>query len=122
MRYLLQNRIRLLRPDEGFGIFVIQTDIFLNRRDQLRHAMEHAASDAFARDLTEPALDEVQPRRTCRREMQMKTGTLRQPLLHLRMLVSAVVVQDHMDVQLLRRFTVNLPQKLQELLVSVPGG
>ena len=48
--------------------------------------------------------------------MQVEAGVLVQPLLHVGVLVSAVVVQDQVDVQALGNLSVDGAQELQELL------
>ena len=52
--------------------------------------------------------------------MQVEAG-LGEPLLHVLVLVGSVVVQDHVDLQSLGCFAVDLAHELQELFVAVPG-
>ncbi len=58
---LRQNVVDCFGPHERRGVLVIEPNELFDRRDQLRHALEDASSNALARNLTEPPLDEVQP-------------------------------------------------------------
>ena len=42
-----------------------------------------------------------------------------EPSFHIRMIVSAIIVQDQMEVQFPRSVTINLAQELQKLLVAM---
>ena len=66
--------------------------------NEVAHGAKGSAADAFARDLREPALDLVQPRGAGRGKVNVIAGVCVEPLLHCRMLVRAVVVQDEMDL------------------------
>ncbi len=116
---LFQNLIDLFGPNERFWIFVIDSNKFFDRRNQLRNALEDASRNSLARDFTKPPLDQVQPRGTRRGKMQMELGMLLKPFLHIRMIVRPVVVQDQVEVHPLRRLPVNLAQKQEKLLISM---
>ena len=77
MRDLLQTVVDGLGPHKRLGVLVIEPNELIDRRPQLRHVVEDASPHA----LTEPPLDEVQPRGTRRRNVQMKSWRSRQPLL-----------------------------------------
>ena len=64
MSDLFQDRIDLFRPDERFGILVVDPDEIFDRGDEFRDAAENPATNAFARDLCKPSLHQVQPGRT----------------------------------------------------------
>jgi hypothetical protein len=68
MSDLLQDRIDLFRPDERFGILVVDPDEIFDCRDEFRDAAENPATNAFARNLSEPSLHQVQPGRAGRRD------------------------------------------------------
>ena len=51
--------------------------------------------------------------------MEMKARMLLQPLLHILMLVSAVIINNQMKIQILRSFPVNLLEKPQPLNMGV---
>ena len=76
MRDLLQTVVDGLGPHERLGALVIEPNELVDRRSQLRHTVEGASPHA----LTEPPLDEVQPRGTRRRTVQMKAWRSRQSL------------------------------------------
>ena len=70
MRDLLQTVVDGSGPHKRLGALVIEPNELVDRRSQLRHTVEGASPNACA--LTEPLLDEVQPRGTRRRTVQMK--------------------------------------------------
>ena len=80
----------------GFGLALSAVVVF-DGRDQFLHAAKNAAAKALLRQLAEPALDEVEPRGTGGREVQLEARVGGQPLANRFMLVGSVVVQD--DVQ-----------------------
>jgi hypothetical protein len=59
-------------------------------------------------DLAEEALDEVEPGGTGRGEVHFETGMAQQPPADCSGLVGAVVVQDEVDVEVVRDLTVDL--------------
>ena len=87
---LLQNVVDGFGPHERLGVLVMEPNELFDRRNQLRHACEDASPNARA--LTEPPLDEVQPRGTRRRNVQLKLWRSRQPLLN-----SGVVVRPSLS-------------------------
>ena len=52
----------------------------------------------------------------------MIAGPVSKPLMHLWCLMSAVVIQDQMDVEMRRDLPADLSQKAQEFLLAVPFG
>ena len=94
MRDLLQNVVVCFGPHERFGVLVIEPNELVARRDQLRHAREDAAPNARARDLTDPPLEEIQPRGTRRYKVQMKSWMFHQPLLDIGV-VEPIPPQQH---------------------------
>ena len=93
MTDLVQDVFDLFGPNKWFWIFVVAQNIFIDRRDQLRHAFENASPDPLARDLSEPSLYKVQPRRTRRRKVQMKSWMLLKPLLHIGVIVCSATIK-----------------------------
>ena len=69
-------------PDEGLGVGVVLSDVSFNGFDQLIDTGKASASDLFLSDVSEEALDHVEPRSTGRSEMNMEAGMLLQPGLH----------------------------------------
>ena len=119
MSDLFQDSIDLFRPDERFGVLVVDPDEIFDCRDEFRDAAENPATNAFARDLCEPSLHQVQPGRTGRRKMKVETGMLSQPRFDLGVVVRAVVVQDHVDGQLRGHGAVDLSQELPKFDVPM---
>ena len=83
-------------------------DVVLDRFDKLFDALEAAAPNAFARDLSEPAFDQIQPRGTGRREMQMEPPMAFEPGLDFGMFMRGVVVNHQMQLSLRWSFPIKL--------------
>src|SRR5215208_788624 len=67
---LCDDSIGLCSPDEWPGVLVAMFDPVGDRYFKFGHAVESAAPDTLASDLGKQPLDEVEPRRGCRREVQ----------------------------------------------------
>ena len=76
-------------------------------------------ANALLGDLGKPAFDLIEPRGACWGKMRMIAGPASKPLIHLWHLVSAVVIQDQMNVEMSRDLPVDLSQKAQEFLMAV---
>ena len=76
--------------------------------------------DLFFRQQREPALNEVEPGRARRREMDVEARMRRHPAVDARRLVRPVVVEDQMEVELGRHARVNRLQELEKLLAAMP--
>ena len=118
---LAQDRRRRSGPDERPWVFVVFPHVRANRGDEGRDTAEGAAADAFARDLSEEAFDEVQPRGSRRGEVEVKPWVLAHPRLHGRVRVRAVVVEDEMDVLLAGGLAIDLVQEGEELGMRMAG-
>ena len=94
-------------------------DVAANGGDQGRHTAKGSAAQALAGDLGEEAFDEIQPRRPGRREVKMKPRVLREPRLDRRMFMSAIVIENEMDVAPTRGLPINGVQEHNELGVGV---
>ncbi len=95
-------------PDKGLGRLVARFQVLVDGGLEFGNTAEHAAADALLCQLAEPALDEIEPRRRRGNEVKVEAGVLREPLLHLLMLVRGVVVHDQMQLQRRWRFAVDL--------------
>ena len=115
----LKDVIGACSPDKRLGIFVMHDDAILDCADQFRDAAEHAAAQTFGCDVTEEALNHVQPGCRGRREMHMKPRMFLQPLLDVGMLVRCMVVADQMQYFILGCFPVNLTQEIEPFAVVV---
>ena len=80
----------------------------------LRRDMD-AATNLLRGKFGKPALDLIDPRRRCWRELHVVMWPSRQPGFDHRCFVSGVIVHDDMDVETLRNTSVDLLQELQEL-------
>ncbi len=87
------------RPDKGLGVGVVLFEIIVDRPLEVGDGVEHAATDALSGDLGEEALDQVEPRRRGRREINVVARMPDQPRLDLGMLVGGIVVGDQMDIE-----------------------
>ena len=79
MADFLQDLVDTLGPDKGLRISVVVFDVLVNDSREFRHAVEDPAPDLLAGDLGKPTLDQVQPRGTGGREMQVEATVLGQP-------------------------------------------
>ena len=67
----------------------------------------------------EPAFDLVEPGRIGWGEMNVVAGTPSEPSADFGMFVSSVVIDDEMDVEVVRHTAVDLTQESEELLMTV---
>ncbi len=104
-----------LGPDEGLWTSVLNVDVVTDGALQFKGAAMRAATKLFVRELCEEALDLVDPGTTLRREMDVETRSPQKPALDQRRLVSPVVVQDEMDLELLRDVVVDGVEELPKL-------
>ena len=86
-------------------------DVVLDGFDELGYRVKGSTANALARDLGKPAFDLIQPRGTGRGKVNVITRVCIEPLLYLRMLVRAVVVQDEMNIELRICSTIDLLQE-----------
>ena len=88
---------------------------------QFADAAEYSAPDGFVRKFREEPLYHVQPRRRSRRDVTVEPGMLGKPLLNLGCLMSSVVVQYQMEVQVSARLAVNLARKAPRFIGADDG-
>src|SRR5258706_72818 len=93
--------------------------VLVDRTLKRRDAGKRAAADSHARDLEEPAFDEIQPRATGRHEVKVHARMTAEPPSHGRALVCAQIVQDEMQVLALWRHGVDAAEELDKLLTAV---
>lgn len=87
--------------------------------DQLFDRAERASTDRFVGDQRKEAFDLVEPRTVGGNEMHMSARACRQPCLDLRMLVTAVVVDDAVHIEFGRHGLVDFTQERQEFPISM---
>ncbi len=119
MSYFVKNLIDFLGPHKGLGLLIVDPNIFFDSRDEIRNAAKNSSADPFSRQFAKPSLDQVHPRGTGWRKMQLEARMLPQPLFNVRMGMSAVVVEDQMKIPGSGHFSIERPQKFQELLVTM---
>jgi hypothetical protein len=111
------------RPGEWPGVGVVERDIGVDRGHEVRHVPEDATPDALGGQLAEPALDQVEPGRARRGEVEMEARVSGRGEPHHDVCVGVrpVVVDDEMEVQLGRVAPVEPTQVGEELLVQMSG-
>ena len=67
------------------------------------------------------ALNQIEPRRTRRREVHMEAAMLGKPALHGRCLMGSVVVEHEMEIEVLFHAPVDALQELDELVGTMAG-
>lgn len=108
-----------LGPHVGLGGCIMVQQVVFDRRFQFGDAGERATANAFVRDLSEEALDEVQPGRRSWDEVHLESRMLGEPRLHRRRLVGRVVVNDQVQLDPLPYCTVDLLEEPDELFRAV---
>ncbi len=86
---------------------------------QIANASERASPNRARGDDVEPDLDLIEPRRVRRRVVDVKARPGCEPSSNLVVLVGRIVVDDEMNVQLLRDGGFDVAQELEELLVAM---
>jgi len=99
----------------------VLVDVTLDSLLQFPGATEHPAAELLLRQRCEPALDQVQPGGAGRGEMQVIARPLGQPALDGGGLVSSVVVQDQVHVEVRGHGRIDLVEEAPELRGSVPA-
>ncbi len=116
---LFEDRVGRRSPHERVAATVIPIHEALDMSDEISDTAEGATSDGPLGDDVEPDLDLIEPRRVRRRVVDVKARSGCEPSSNLGVLVSRVVVDDEMDVQLLWDRRVDVAQELEELLVTM---
>src|SRR3989441_6751741 len=109
-----------LGPDEGLGMAVCDVDIPPNGRLQFAGAAMDTTPQLLVGERREPALDQVDPRGTRRREMHVVPRMAHEPAVNERRLVGAVVVENHMHVERRRDGRLDGVEERAELPGAVP--
>ena len=66
-------------PYEWFGVVVVRGEVVLDLGDEVGYGVEHAAAQRLVGQFPKPALDQVEPRRGGRGEVQVESGVLVEP-------------------------------------------
>src|SRR3712207_4749344 len=94
---LLDDGVRISRPDEGSGLAVMLLDEAVDRLPQRDQRVERAAPQAPTGQSGEEGLDRVEPRARGRDEVEGPARVAPEPSHSLRVLAGAVVVEDGVD-------------------------
>ena len=94
---LAEDLVGGLGPDVGAGVVVPGVDPGADVGVELAHRGVGAAAQFLGGQLGEPALDEVEPGRAGRGEVQDEAGMVCQPTLYRRCLVGGGVVEHDVD-------------------------
>lgn len=103
-------------PYEGFWVRVSMIEPFDDGGLEFGNAAEDASAYSLASDLGEQTLNEIEPGRGCRGEVQLEARMTLEPTLHGRRLVCGVIVEDQVEVETRQRLFVDPPQEFQEFL------
>ena len=93
----------------------------MNRCNEISDADEGAAPYPLPGQFSKPALDEIQPTRTGRNEVEHKAWMPLQPFLHLGMFMGTVVIQHHVQFHFGGKFRIQAFQEFKELLMTMSG-
>ena len=107
-------------PHKGPRVLIVVLDELIDLAFEVRHGVKGAASDGALCDQSEPALDLVEPGGVGRSVVDMEARTLGEPDFDTGVPVGAVVIDDQMNIQMLRDIGLDMTQKAQELLMAVP--
>src|SRR2546425_2722834 len=116
-----EDLVGRLGPSKWPGVVVVELEVAVDLQDQVANASEGPAPDLLLGQGREPAFHLIEPGGTGRGEVQVIAGMLGEPPPYTGMLVSAVVVQDQMDIDAGRHLAVDQAEKPQELLVAMLG-
>lgn len=106
-------------PDEGLWRLIVLGDEAFDGGLEVDDGSEHAVPEASAGQDGEEALDGVQPRTGCRREVEGPARVTVEPGADLLVLVGGVVVEDHVDDLAGRDFALEGVEEADELLMAM---
>jgi hypothetical protein len=106
-------------PGEGFGVFVGFGDEAIDGGLEINEGVEDAALEPPSGEFGEEALDGVEPRRRCWREVEDKSLVAIEPSPDLWMLMGGVVVEDDMDGLVFGDLGVDHVEEADEFLMPV---
>ena len=104
-----------LGPDERLRVLVVDVEVAEDGRLELGGAAMRAAADLLLGEEREEGLDEVDPGRSGRREVEMVARVFGQPAMDQRRLVRADVVEDDVDLETGRHARLDRVEKGPEL-------
>jgi hypothetical protein len=98
---------------------IVDGEIVVNGVDEFFDGIEAAPSYRLVGDFGEEPLHQIEPRARGGHEVHLKSRMLLQPSSYVRMFVGSVVIENDVQIQVLRSLGVDLFQKAQELRVLV---
>src|SRR5579863_2060992 len=99
-RHPMEDRLGCLRPDERLGgLAVVGGDEAAQLLAQCTNAGEYPAVQTAAFQLREPTFHGIEPGRAGGCEVQLHPWISLQEFFNLRRLMSAAVVEDHVQIQ-----------------------
>ena len=113
------DSVGVCAPVKGLRLRVAFDDEAIDGGLQVDHRDERAALQSPFGELGEESLDGVEPGARCRREVEREAPVAAEPGADLRMLVSGIIVEDHMHGFALRRGGVDGVQEADELLMAM---
>jgi arabinofuranosyltransferase len=118
---LFEDRVGGCGPGKGVAPPVVVLHEGLDLLDEISDAAKRPTANRSLGDQVEPDLDLIEPRRIGGRVVDVEAGARGEPTTDARVLVRRVVVDDEMDVELLRDRLFDVTQELKELLVAMPA-
>lgn len=106
-------------PPERFGVSVVEFDVIVDGIDEFSDRIVGPSSDPFVCDLGKEPFDEVKPGTGGWHEVEVESQVLGEPGLHGWVLVGSVIVEDHVQVEIARRFPVDFFEKGEKLFVPM---
>jgi hypothetical protein len=102
-------------------VSVVVSHVAVDLADQIAHAAERVAPYGLVGDEREPAFYLIKPALIGGREMDVEAPMADKPSLDPRMLVSRVVVDDQMDLEIGRNTVVEMVEKSPSCLHRKAG-
>lgn len=115
----MESAVAVQTKGREFALWVrIKRSIFC---DEVGGGIERSSTTGALGDEREEAFDLIEPGGVGWREVNVPTRPAGEPGPDLGMLVGGVVVDDEMDVRLVRHVTFDVTQEGEELLVAMAG-
>ncbi|MDP2479281.1 MAG: hypothetical protein Q8W49_02105 [Candidatus Palauibacterales bacterium] len=110
--HLLEDGVGGCDPPDGVDLGVIGVDDGADLVDELADLRERPAASRFLGDNVEPDLDVIEPGGVGRREVDVIARPSSEPRLDLDVLVTCIVVDDEMDLEIVRDVGVDVLEEL----------
>jgi hypothetical protein len=107
-------------PDEGFWVSVVVFDEVVDGGFQFFGGAVDAAPELTFGEQREPSLDQVEPRSRSGSEVHMEARAFGQPVLNQLRFMGAIIVQDEVNIQLVRHILLDSVEEVAELFGAMP--